>query len=90
MHQFIFGKDFFGFEPIGRRLSGPFGDELIAGGYLQRFSIFSFFLIPLFFNKLNNNNKDKNGCSGENHDDNDNQNDNDNQDGSKDNDHISP
>ena len=53
-YQFIFGKDFFGFEPIGRRLSGPFGDELIAGGYLQRFSIFSFFLIPLFFNKLNN------------------------------------
>ena len=33
----------FGFEIIdrGRRLSGPFGDELIAGGYIQRFSIFS-------------------------------------------------
>ena len=51
-YQFIFGKDLFGFEPIGRRLSGPFGDELIAGGYLQRFSIFSFFLIPLFLNKF--------------------------------------
>ncbi len=53
-YQFTFGKDLFGFEPIGRRLSGPFGDELIAGGYLQRFSIFSFFLIPLFFNNLSN------------------------------------
>tara|TARA_B100001057_G_scaffold339418_1_gene340223 strand:+ start:120 stop:1433 length:1314 start_codon:yes stop_codon:yes gene_type:complete len=51
-YQFIFGRDLFGFEPIGRKLSGPFGDELIAGGYLQRFSIFSFFLIPLFFNKF--------------------------------------
>ena len=47
-YQFTFGKDIFGFEPIGRRLSGPFGDELIAGGYLQRFSIFSFFL-SLYF-----------------------------------------
>tara|TARA_X000000950_G_C13869174_1_gene642169 strand:+ start:34 stop:1347 length:1314 start_codon:yes stop_codon:yes gene_type:complete len=53
-YQFIFGKDLFGFEPVGRKLSGPFGDELIAGGYLQRFSIFSFFLIPLFFNNLSN------------------------------------
>ena len=53
-YQFIFGKDLFGFEPIGRRLSGPFGDELIAGGYLQRFSIFSFFLIPLFLNRFSN------------------------------------
>ena len=45
-YQFIYGKDIFGFQTIGsgRRLAGPFGDELIAGGYLQRFSIFSFFL----------------------------------------------
>ena len=50
-YQLNFGKDIFGFEMIGsgRRLSGPFGDELIAGGYLLRFSIFSFFLIPLFY-----------------------------------------
>ena len=40
--QFIFGKDIFGYEIIGRKLSGPFGDELIAGGYLQRFSLFGF------------------------------------------------
>ncbi len=50
--QFIFGKDIFGYEIINsRRLSGPFDDELIAGGYIQRFSIFSFFVLPIFFSK---------------------------------------
>ncbi len=51
-YQFAFGKDIFGYVSYGRKMSGPFGDELIAGGYLQRFSIFSFFLFPLFFEKL--------------------------------------
>ncbi len=51
-YQFIFGKDIFGYVSHGRKISGPFGDELIAGGYLQRFSIISFFLFPLFFEKL--------------------------------------
>ena len=46
LYQFIFGKDIFGFEAASRRLGGPFGDELIAGSYLYRFS---FFLIFLFF-----------------------------------------
>ena len=50
IYQFNFGKDIFGFIATPRRMSGPFGDELIAGGYLQRFSIFSFFLFPIFFN----------------------------------------
>ncbi len=49
-YQLTFGKDIFGFEVTGRKLSGPFGDELIAGSYLQRFSLFSFFLFPIFFN----------------------------------------
>ena len=31
-----------------RKLSGPFGDELIAGGYIQRFSIFALFSLFLF------------------------------------------
>ncbi len=55
-YQFIFGKDIFGFEIIGsgRKLGGPFGDELIAGGFIQRFSIFSFFVIPLFYPKNSN------------------------------------
>ena len=35
----------------GRKLGGPFGDELIAGSFLQRFTIFSFFIFPLFFKK---------------------------------------
>ena len=53
IYQFNFGKDIFGFVATPRRMSGPFGDELIAGGYLQRFSIFSFFLFPIFFNIKN-------------------------------------
>ena len=48
-YQLIFGKDIFGYSSAGRHFSGPFGDEYIAGGYLQRFSLFSFFLIPIFF-----------------------------------------
>ena len=53
-YQFIFGKDIFGFETpgSGRKLGGPFGDELIAGGYIQRFCIFSFFVLPLFFQNM--------------------------------------
>ena len=42
----------FGFKGIKNNLAGPFGDELIAGGYIQRFSIFSFFLIPYFIKKF--------------------------------------
>tara|TARA_E500000178_G_scaffold327502_1_gene356611 strand:- start:1291 stop:2613 length:1323 start_codon:yes stop_codon:yes gene_type:complete len=50
--QYFNGKDIFGITPPKgyRQLSGPFGDELIAGGFIQRFSLFAFFLLPLFFN----------------------------------------
>ncbi len=48
IYQFIFGVDIFGYEAIGRRLSGPFGDELIAGSFLQRFSFFLLFYIFIF------------------------------------------
>ena len=48
-YQLNFGQDIFGYKTVEGRVSGPFGDELIAGGYVQRFSIFSFFLIPIFF-----------------------------------------
>ena len=56
-YQFIYGVDFFGYEiiPGFRKLGGPFGDELIAGGFIQRFSIFSFFVFPIFF--VNNSQK---------------------------------
>lgn len=48
--QFYFGVDFLGNKAIHpRRMSGPFGDELIAGAFLQRFAIFSIFLIPVFY-----------------------------------------
>ena len=59
IYQFFFGFDIFGLESPGsrnsgfRQLSGPFGDELIAGSYLQRFSLFALFLFPLFFNNKN-------------------------------------
>ncbi len=49
-YQLIFSKDIFGFVSLDpSRLSGPFGDEKIAGGYLHKFSIFSFFVLPYFF-----------------------------------------
>ena len=49
-YQFVNGVDIFGYKiiPGFRKLGGPFGDELIAGSYIQRFSIFSFFVLPLF------------------------------------------
>ncbi len=54
--QFIYGEDIFGYEAYGsgRKLSGPFGNELIAGGFIQRFCFFSFFLLPIFFKNINN------------------------------------
>ena len=45
--QVIFGKDLLGYEYEMRRASGFFGDEYVAGGYLQRFIFFFFFLILL-------------------------------------------
>lgn len=56
--QVFYGEDIFGYKPLGRKFSGPFGDELIAGGFIQRYSLFTFFLVPFFFstsnfNKLN-------------------------------------
>ena len=54
--QYFYVKDLFCFEPqqFGRRFSGPFGNELVAGGYIQRFSIFSFFAIVLIGEKKSN------------------------------------
>ena len=54
-YQSLTGKDIFGLvsKEINRKLSGPFGDEYIAGGYLQRFSIFAFFAIFFLFNLKN-------------------------------------
>ena len=56
IYQFIFGIDILGLKQNTidvNKFSGPFGDELIAGSYLQKFGFLSFFFIPLFF-KVNN------------------------------------
>ena len=47
-YRFKFGVDIFGYETIEGLGIGPFGDEYIAGGYIQRYFLFSF-LIPLYF-----------------------------------------
>ena len=51
--QFIFGKDLFGHVGSSRRLQGPFGNEYIAGSFLQRFSFFSISSLILFLNFKN-------------------------------------
>ena len=43
--QYFSGVDLFGLKSSGNRNSGPFGDELIAGGYLGKFSFLTFFYI---------------------------------------------
>tara|TARA_A100001015_G_scaffold15586_1_gene18189 strand:- start:211 stop:1584 length:1374 start_codon:yes stop_codon:yes gene_type:complete len=54
IYQFNVGNDIFGYTSNDpRRLAGPFGDENIAGSYLQRFAIFTFFLILLFLDYKN-------------------------------------
>ncbi len=46
-YQFTFSADIFGLEPLHpSKLSGPFGDELVAGGYIHKFSLFSIFVLP--------------------------------------------
>ncbi len=54
IYQFIFDRDIFGYEKAGRKYPGPFGDEAIAGGYLQRFSIIGIFYILLFKKLVSN------------------------------------
>lgn len=49
-YQFIFNKDIFGLVPTNpRKLSGPFGAELIAGSFIQKFFPFSIYLIYMIF-----------------------------------------
>ena len=53
--QYITGSDLFGLKSYGTHNSGPFGNELIAGGYIQKFSFFSFFYIFKNFKDKNSN-----------------------------------
>ena len=52
--QLTFGKDLIGNPRSKDHLSGFFGDELIGGSYVQKFSLFFIFFI--FFRFLNRNN----------------------------------
>ena len=53
--QFLFGKNILGLVPFStRHYSSFFGQELIAGGYLQKFSMFIFFLPIIFKNSHSN------------------------------------
>ena len=43
IYQYIFGYDILGFKNDGLRNGGFFGDEFIAGAYIERFSFFAIF-----------------------------------------------
>jgi len=46
IYQYVVGRDIFGIESGLNRNSGFFGnDEPIAGGYIERFAFFTFFLV---------------------------------------------
>lgn len=53
--QIIFGKDLFGYTITNNRPSGFFGSENIAGGYLQKFSLFFIFFFALKINSSKKN-----------------------------------
>ena len=56
--QYLLGSDIFGLKSsTGAVYSGPFGDESIAGTYLQRFSLLSFFFFYFVGFEKNNMNK---------------------------------
>tara|TARA_B100001093_G_scaffold124158_1_gene116765 strand:+ start:280 stop:1596 length:1317 start_codon:yes stop_codon:yes gene_type:complete len=54
IYQSQTGTNFFGMTTTFYHNPGIFGDELIAGGYIQKFWTFSIFSIPLFFFKNKN------------------------------------
>ena len=49
--QYATGSDIFGYKNFEMWNSGPFGNEYIAGGYLQKFSFISFFYLFLSYSK---------------------------------------
>jgi len=51
--QFFYGKDLFGIPPHDGRVAGFFGSEGIAGGYIQKFFLFSFLGLFSFAEKKN-------------------------------------
>ena len=53
IYQYIFGINIIGIESNGYYNSGFFGDEYIAGSFLQRFSIFTILFVILIFKNRN-------------------------------------
>ena len=51
--QMFSGKNIFGLESLVRHNSSIFGEELIAGGFMQKFSLLGLAYVPFVFNKLN-------------------------------------
>ena len=52
--QHFVGVDILGYEPTAYHRSGLFGNESIAGAYIQRFLVLGLFSIPLLFYKSKN------------------------------------
>ena len=45
IYQYTFGSNILGLENVGHHNSGFFGDELIAGDFIKKFSFFSIFFV---------------------------------------------
>ena len=54
LYQYIFGVNIIGLISYGHHNSGFFGDELIAGGFIQNFSFFSIFFATFVLEKKKN------------------------------------
>ena len=52
--QYIFGFNVIGIKGLARHNSSFFADELISGGYIQNFSLFSIFFLTDLIRKKNN------------------------------------
>ena len=53
--QFYFGSNIFGNQVVINRPSSFFGNENVAGGYLQKFSLFLILFVPSFLTHLKKN-----------------------------------
>lgn len=53
--QFFYGKNILGYEPLYGRITGIFGEEAIAGSFIQKIFIFSFIALFIFLYPLRKN-----------------------------------
>ena len=54
IYQYIFDFNIIGLESYGTHNTGVFGDEIIAGGYIQNFSFFALFFLFFIINEKKN------------------------------------